>query len=160
MSHASARLPVGRMTLFLLAPPLMAPAETVAQSSGGNHFGWEAVGGVGGAVLGVGAGLALASDDDCGKDLACLLDGVALAAVTSTIGSATGAILAGHLTGDDPSTAGAVLGGVIGAAVGLAVVKLEEESGVEGNPVYFLSFSVSQGMIAAAGAFLLGDRIP
>ena len=134
----------------------LAPLPGMAQTSGGAHFGWEVAGGVGGSLAGLGLGIALASDDDCGEELECILDGVALALVTSAAGSVTGSLLAGHLSGDEPSTVGAIVGGVVGAVAGLGVVKLLEESGVEGRAFPIFSFSVSQGFLTGAGAFLLG----
>jgi hypothetical protein len=117
----------------------------------------EAAGAVGGSLVGVGLGILIAQPDDCGEDLSCTLNDVALVGLSSAVGAAGGDYLVGRLADTDPDLLGAALGAVLGAAAGAGLLKLLEEAGTGANEgaVAVISFSVTQGLLTAAGSRIL-----
>lgn len=120
-------------------------------------FGIEAAGAVGGSLVGVGLGILIAQPDDCGDDLSCTLNDAALVGLSSALGAAGGDFLVGRLAGTDPDLLGAALGAVVGAVAGAGLLKLLEEAGTGASEgaTAVISFSVTQGVLTAAGSRML-----
>lgn len=114
----------------------------------------EFAGGTVGSLAGLGLGIALARPDECSnEDLGCILNGLAVGLVTSTVGAGAGAYAAGRWQDTEPSGWGAALGAVAGAAAGIGVLKLIEESnsgrGAEGFSAAIV-YGVTHGLVTAA----------
>jgi hypothetical protein len=152
---------IGVAAMVVSAACLWAPTHLGAQESEGPAgvaaFGLEAAGAVGGSLVGVGLGILIAQPDDCGEDLSCTLNDVALVGLSSAVGAAGGDYLVGRLADTDPDLLGAALGAVLGAAAGAGLLKLLEEAGTGANEgaVAVISFSVTQGLLTAAGSRIL-----
>lgn len=112
----------------------------------------EAAGGALGSLAGFGIGIALARPDACdAEDLACILDGVAVGLVGSTVGAGVGAWSAGRWRDTEPSGWEAAVGAVAGAAGALGVIKLMDEispRGGEGVGAIAL-YGLTHGLITA-----------
>jgi hypothetical protein len=112
---------------------------------------------VGGSLVGVGLGILIAQPDDCGEDLSCTLNDVALVGLSSAVGAAAGDFLVGRLARTDPDLLGAAVGAAVGAVAGAGLLKLLEEAGTGANEgaAAVISFSVTQGLLTAAGSRIL-----
>ena len=130
-----------------------AAAPGQARGSKGRSFAIEAAGGTLGSLLGFGA-VYVAGNECEGEDLVCNLRSAFTAVVLGTVGSATGAYLAGRAFDTEPSALGATLGAVAGAAGAIGVVHLltEELNAINGRGVELASYVVTQGLITALGS--------
>ena len=142
-------------TILLLLPRLSLDAQREPRS-GGAAFTIEAVGGVVGSLVGVGAGVFVTrAVDECdSEDLACNLKQTATTGAVSVVGATAGAYLVGRSTNTEPSFAGSLLGAVAGAAAGVGVVHLlnEESNLANNNATLVVAYSVTQGIVAAIGS--------
>jgi uncharacterized membrane protein YeaQ/YmgE (transglycosylase-associated protein family) len=130
-----------------------------AAVGGSRAFGAEAVGGAIGSALGITLGLAVAKPGDCpsADDVACTLQRLGITAVIGVVGATVGSNVAGRLRGTNPSLLGAFVGAAAGAVAGVGLEHLitEELNQQLGNVGTVLLFSVTQGILAAAGSRLL-----
>lgn len=147
---------VARRATFILALclPVAARAQELPSGTPGvaESYLTEAAGGALGSLVGLGIGIALARPDACdSEDLACILDGVAVGLVGSTVGAGVGAWTAGRWRDTQPSGWGAAVGAVAGAAGGLGVIKLIEEiSPGRGEGVGAIAlYGLTHGLITA-----------
>lgn len=128
-------------------------------ATGTRAFAAEALGGTVGSALGIAIGLAVAKPNDCpaDDDVVCPLRRLGVTGVIGVAGAAVGTVVAGRLGGTRPSVAGALLGAAAGAAAGIGVEHLitEELGQTLGNAGTVLLFSVTQGILAAAGSRLV-----
>jgi hypothetical protein len=146
--------------LLTFAPfgPTRALAQRAAPSavSGARAFAVEAVGGTVGSALGIGLGLAIARPDNCpsNEDLACILRRLGTVGIVGVAGATVGTFVAGRWAASDPSIVGALLGAAVGAAAGIGLEHLvtEELNQSLGNAGAVVLFSVTQGILAAAGS--------
>jgi hypothetical protein len=151
---------IGVALLLLALPPVVAHPQQAAPTavSGTRAFAAEAVGGALGSAVGIGLGLAVARPDDCPSDddVVCTLRRLGVTGVIGVIGATVGTAVAGRLADTDPSLVGAFLGAAAGAAAGIGLEHLitEEMGQPLGNVGAVLLFSVTQGILAAAGSRL------
>jgi hypothetical protein len=82
--------------------------------------------------------------------------------VFGTLGATVGVTSAARHTGSRRSIAGGLLGGVAGTAIGLGVHYLLNHGTDRnlGDRIVVPIFVLSQGIFAAAGSRLLGERLP
>ena len=136
------------------------PMRTLAAGPDANSsgaFALEALGGVGGSLVGMGI-TAVASNCDV-EDLACTLLTVGAGGALSAIGAAVGTTLVARQTGSRRSAPGALVGSVVGTGVGLGVhYLLDRESDRNlGDKVVVPIFALAQGIFAAWGSRLAGQ---
>lgn len=126
--------------------------------TGARAFAAEALGGAIGSAIGLAVGLAVARPDDCPSDddVVCPLRRLGVTGVIGVAGATVGTVVAGRLAGSEPSLLGAFIGAAAGAAasVGLEHLITEEMSRQIGNAGTVVLFSVTQGILAAAGSRL------
>lgn len=141
-------------------PPSYSLASQLAQPSGSRTpvqaFAIEAAGGIAGSLLGF--GIVYLGEEDCSvEDLGCHLENAFLGIVLGTIGSATGAYVAGRTFDTRPSGAGATLGAVAGAAAGIGTWHLftEELDLVNRTEAAVAVYVITQGVFAALGSRLV-----
>jgi uncharacterized membrane protein YeaQ/YmgE (transglycosylase-associated protein family) len=152
------------ITLLLMGARPVAAAQRAAPAAvtGVRAFGVEALGGTVGSALGIAIGLAVAKPDDCpsNEDIACMLQRLGITAIVGVAGATLGTAVAGRWAGSDPSVVGAFLGAVAGAALGIGLQHLitEELNQSLGDAGAVVLFSVTQGILAAAGS-RLGARL-
>jgi hypothetical protein len=129
--------------------------------SGARAFATEAIGGTIGSAAGIVVGLAIAKPNDCpsSDDVACALQRLGITGVIGVAGATVGSNVAGRLAGTRPSLVGALLGAAAGAATGIAVEHLitEELSQQIGDVGTVLLFSITQGILAAAGSRIVAS---
>jgi hypothetical protein len=169
MSARVPRLPDATMTpsrhvvfAFLLPVLLLgwragleAQAPVGAGRGTGEAFFIELGGGAAGAAIGGGIGFWIAGEADCSnEDLACSFRKAGIALAASAIGSGAGSWLAGRLGDTDPSGIGATLGALVGIPAGLGVIHLlsEDTDWVHDEAALFVSYSITQGLLAALGS--------
>jgi hypothetical protein len=146
------------LLLALIVAPRVAHSQraTPAAVTGGRAFAAEAVGGAVGAALGIAVGLAIAKPNECAADddVVCTLQRLSITGVVGVAGATIGTAVAGRLAGTRPSLAGALLGAVTGLAVGIGLEHLitEELNQSLGDAGAVVLFSVTQGILAAAGS--------
>ena len=150
------------LVAVIVVSPLAAVASGAQQvrQVGFRAFAIEAGGGTVGSIGGVLAGLAIARPDRCDvEDLKCTLAGLGVGGIGGTIGATLGAVVAGRAGGTQPSAPGAFVGAVAGAFAGVGVVYLliEEANLRLGKPVTVLAFSLTQGVLTAAGSQIGGS---
>lgn len=124
--------------------------------SGSRAFLIEAVGGIGGSLLGF--SLVYALSDDCPvEDLGCHIETAFGGIALGTGLSALGTYLAGRAGDTRPSGLGATLGSVVGAAAGLGAWHLftEELDVVNARLPATLVYSATQGVFSALGSRLV-----
>ena len=150
------------LLLALTATVAWAQQATPIAVGGTRAFAAEALGGVLGSAVGIGVGLAVAQPDDCPSDddVVCTLRRLGVTGAIGVVGGTIGTVVAGRLAGTEPSIAGAFLGAAAGAAAGIGLEHLiTEEMGQSlGNAGAVLLFSVTQGILAAAGS-RIGARL-
>jgi hypothetical protein len=143
---------------LLTASPTTALAQRTSPAAvtGASAFAAEALGGTVGSALGIAVGLAIAKPDDCPPedDVACPLQRLSITGLVGIAGATLGTAVAGRWARSDPSIVGAFLGAAAGAAVGIGLEHLiTEEMGQSlGNAGAIVLFSVTQGILAAAGS--------
>jgi uncharacterized membrane protein YfcA len=150
-------------TLLLLGPSLSLGAQREPEREvrrGGAAFAIEAMGGVGGSLAGVGAGLLIsgAATNECDvEDLVCGLKQAATTGVVSVVGATAGTYIAGRAANTEPSFVGSLLGAIAGAAAGVGVMHLlnEETKIARNNATLAVAYSVTQGVVAALGSRLI-----
>lgn len=122
----------------------------------GAAFPVEFLGAAAGSLVGLGAGLLLASPNDCDEDLACMFERIGIVGLLSVVGAPAGTMLAGGWAGTRPSLLGAALGSVVGAAAGAGVLKLGEEIGDGSIPVVYavIGYTGVHALLTAAGSRL------
>jgi hypothetical protein len=145
--------------LLSASPTVGLPQRTApAAVTGASAFAAEALGGAAGSALGVVLGLAIANPDDCAveDDVVCPLKRLSIAGLTGVVGATMGTVVAGRAARTNPSLIGAFLGAVVGAAAGIGLDHLiTEEMGQSLGDVGAIAlFSVTQGVLAAAGSRL------
>jgi hypothetical protein len=116
-------------------------------------FAIEAAGGIVGSTLGFST--AYLAERDCdAEDLSCILRTASLAVVASTAGAALGTWATGRAFDTQPSGIGATVGAIAGAAAGVGMYHLltEELNVVGGRVPVMLSYTVTQGVVAALGS--------
>jgi hypothetical protein len=148
--------------LSLAVSASTADAQRAAPAVGGAQaFATEALGGAVGSALGIAIGLAVAKPDDCpsSDDVVCTLQRLGVTGVIGVVGTTIGSNVAGRLAGTNPSLLGGFLGAVAGAAAGVGLEHLitEELNQQLGNVGAVLLFSVTQGILAAAGSRILAS---
>jgi hypothetical protein len=135
---------------------LLAQRTTPSAVTGASGFATEALGGVIGSGLGLALGLALTNREPCPgeDDVVCPLQRLSVIGVIGIAGAAIGTTLAGNWARTNPSLVGALLGAVAGAAVGIGLEHLitEEMGHSLGDAGAVVLFSVTQGILAAAGS--------
>jgi hypothetical protein len=145
--------------VLLWAPSARGQRTSPAAVTGARAFTTEALGGAIGSAIGIAAGLAIARPDDCppDDDVVCTLRRLGVTGLVGVVGATVGTTVAGRLAGTDPSVVGAFLGAAAGAAVGIGVEHLitEEMGQTIGNAGTLVLFSVTQGILAAAGSRLV-----
>jgi len=150
------------LLLALTATVAWPQQATPIAVGGARAFAAEALGGVLGSAIGIGVGLAVAQPDDCPSDddVVCTLRRLGVTGAIGVVGGTIGTVVAGRLAGTEPSIAGAFLGAAAGAAAGIGLEHLiTEEMGQSlGNAGAVLLFSVTQGILAAAGS-RIGARL-
>jgi hypothetical protein len=150
--------------VLLTASPttLLAQRTAPAAVTGASAFAAEALGGAIGSALGIAIGLAVAKPDECPPedDVVCPLRRLGVTGIIGIAGATLGTTVAGRWAGTDPSILGAFLGAAAGAAVGIGLEHLmTEEMGQSlGNAGTVVLFSVTQGILAAAGS-RIGSRL-
>jgi hypothetical protein len=155
---------IGLALLLLASTTAVAHSQqaTPAAVSGTRAFAAEALGGTLGSAVGIGLGLAVARPDDCPSDddVVCTLRRLGVTGAIGVIGATVGTVVAGRVADTDPSLVGAFLGAAAGAAAGIGLEHLitEEMGQPLGNVGAVLLFSVTQGILAAAGS-RLGARV-
>ena len=153
-----------RFVVWLVAVPLSAASAQRASPAvtGTRAFAIEALGGAAGSALGIAVGLAVANPRECPSDddVACILEKLAVTGLVGVAGTTIGATVAGRIGGTRPSAPGALLGALAGAAAAIALEHLltEEMGRSLGDAGTVLLFSMTQGILAAAGSGL-GARI-
>jgi hypothetical protein len=142
--------------LLLWAPAAQAQRTSPAAVTGARAFTTEALGGAVGSAVGIAAGLAIARPDDCPSedDVVCTLRRLSVTGIIGVVGATIGTTVAGRLAGTDPSIVGAFLGAAVGASLGIGLEHLitEEMGQTLGNAGTLVLFSVTQGILAAAGS--------
>jgi uncharacterized membrane protein YfcA len=146
-----------RLTVsVLLLLPFVTLGAQRAPRSGGSAFAVEAVGGVVGSLVGVGAGLLIANAVNAceSEDLVCDIRRVTTTGVASIAGATLGTVVAGRTADTQPSTLGAFLGALAGTAAGVGMVHLltEETKIARNNATLVVAYSVTQGIVAAVGS--------
>ena len=147
----------GQRASSVLAPGVGGRWRAVAgdgfQDSGRSAFLIEAVGATAGSLAGFGA-IYLFKNDCDSEDLECILETGGLALVTSTVGAAVGAMLAGNRGDTAPSGWGAVLGAIAGSAAGIGTWHLfTEEINVSNSPAFAIgTYALTQGIVTAIGS--------
>jgi hypothetical protein len=140
------------------ASPAQAQGTAPAPLTGAAAFATEALGGMAGAALGIVVGLAVAKPDDCPSDddVVCTLRRLGVTGAIGIVGATVGTVVAGRWRRTDPSVVGALLGAAAGTAAGIGLEHLvtEELDQPLGNAGAVLLFSVTQGILAAAGSRL------
>jgi hypothetical protein len=155
---------VGLVVLLLTASPTVVLSQRTAPAAvtGASAFAAEAVGGAAGSALGVVVGLAIADPDDCAveDDVVCPLKRLSVAGLMGVLGATMGTVVAGRAARTNPSLIGAFLGAVVGAAAGIGLDHLvTEEMGQSLGDVGAIAlFSLTQGVLAAAGS-RIGSRL-
>ena len=150
--------------ILLIGPSSDAAAQRTdpAAARGARAFASEALGGTVGSALGIAIGLAVARPNDCPSDddVVCPLQKLGITAIIGVTGATIGTVAAGRWAGAKPSVAGAFLGAAAGAAAGIGLEHLitEEMGRSLGNAGTIVLFSVTQGIVAAAGS-LIGARL-
>ena len=133
-----------------------------AAVAGARAFSVEALGGTVGSALGITIGLAVAKPTDCPSDddVACTLQKLGITGIIGVVGATIGTAVAGRWAATDPSLIGAFVGAAAGAAVGIGLEHLvtEEMDRSLGDVGTVVLFSVTQGILAAAGS-RLGARL-
>lgn len=138
----------------LIAGGLLAPLPAAAQERGAaSAWASEAAGGTLGSLAGFGLGV-LIVDDECGDDIECILTDVAAVVGLASAGSALGTVALGGAADTEPSLAGAAIGALAGAFAGLGMLKVVEEIDprLDDGLAAAITFSLSQGMVAAIGS--------
>ena len=138
---------------FALEPVPTSSVVVQSARSGGSAFLIEAAGGIAGSLAGF--ALVYSAADDCEpEDLACDLGHAGAAVGVSTAAAAGGVFLAGRLGKTDPSGVGAALGALVGAVAGLGMAHLvtEELNVVNSDAGAIITYSVTQGIVAALGS--------
>jgi hypothetical protein len=151
------------LVVLTTSPTVVLPQRTApAAVTGASAFAAEALGGAAGSALGVVIGLAIADPDDCAveDDVACPLKRLSVAGLMGVLGATMGTVVAGRAARTSPSLIGAFLGAVVGAAAGIGLDHLvTEEMGQSLGDVGAIAlFSVTQGVLAAAGS-RIGARL-
>ena len=127
--------------------------------TGSRAFAAEALGGTVGSAVGLAVGLAVARPDDCpsSDDIPCTLRRLGAVGVAGVAGATVGTVVAGRMAGSSPSVVGAFLGAAAGAVAGVALEHFvtEEMNRSIGNVGTLVLFSVTQGILAAAGSRLV-----
>lgn len=155
---------LGCITLLLVSAASAATAQRTAPVglTGVRAFGVEAVGGAVGSALGIAIGLAVAKPDHCpsSDDIACTLRRLGVTGMIGVAGATAGTAIAGRWAGSDPSVVGAFFGAAAGAAlaIGLEHLITEELNRSLGDAGAVVLFSITQGILAAAGS-RLGARL-
>lgn len=150
--------------ILLIGPPSAAAAQRAdpAAVSGARAFASEAVGGTIGSALGIAIGLAVARPSDCRSDddVACALQKLGITGIIGVTGATIGTVVAGRWVGAKPSVVGAFLGAAAGAVAGIGLEHLvtEEMDRSLGDAGTIVLFSVTQGILAAAGS-RIGARL-
>jgi hypothetical protein len=148
--------------LFIAAAPAAAAQRAAPTAvTGGQAFGIEAVGGTVGSALGIAIGLAVAKPNDCPSDddVACTLQKLGIAGIIGVGGATVGTAVAGRWAGTEPSLIGAFVGAAAGAAVGIGLEHFitEEMDQSLGDTATVVLFSLTQGILAAAGSRLVAS---
>lgn len=158
MTHIRRSIGIVAVAVVLAALPARAQDMTSPRVTGAAAFATEALGGTLGAALGLVVGLAVARPDDCPSDddVVCTLRRLGVTGIMGIAGATVGTVAAGRMRGTGPSVAGALLGAACGTAAGIGLEHLitEELSQPLGNVGAVLLFSVTQGILAAAGSRL------
>jgi hypothetical protein len=140
------------------APEARAQRSAPVVARGARAFVVEALGGSAGSALGIGLGLVIAKPGGCpsNDDIACILRRLGAVGIIAVAGTTVGTVVAGRWAGTDPSIVGALLGAAVGAAAGIGLEHLitEEMNQSLGDAGAVVLFSVSQGILAAAGSRL------
>ncbi len=152
----------GASLLLALVAAVARPQQATPPAVGGARaFAAEALGGTLGSAIGIGIGLAVARPDDCPSedDVVCTLRRLGVTGVIGVLGAMAGTAVGGRLANTDPSLVGAFLGAAAGAAAGIGLEHLitEEMGQPLGNVGVVLLFSVTQGILAAAGSRLVAQ---
>jgi hypothetical protein len=151
------------LPLLTASPTVALPQRTApAAVTGASAFAAEALGGAAGSAVGVVLGLSIARPDDCPveDDVVCPLQRLSVAGLMGVAGATIGTVVAGRAANTNPSLVGAFLGAVAGAAAGIGLDHLiTEEMGQSLGDVGAIAlFSVTQGVLAAAGS-RIGARL-
>jgi hypothetical protein len=148
--------------LLIAAAPAAAQRVAPAAATGARAFGVEALGGTVGSALGIAIGLAIAKPNDCPSDddVACTLQRLGITGIIGVAGATIGTAVAGRWADTDPSLIGAFVGAAAGAAIGIGLEHFvtEEMNRSLGDVGTVVLFSVTQGILAAAGS-RLGARL-
>lgn len=149
---------IGLLLVLTVSAPVAHAQRASPAVTGTRAFAAEAVGGAVGSAVGIAIGLAVARPDDCptDDDVACILRRLGVTAIAGVVGATVGTAVGGRWAGTDPSIVGALLGAAAGAAAGIGLEHLiTEEMGQSlGNVGAVILFSVTQGVLAAAGSRL------
>jgi hypothetical protein len=152
------------VAILWIGLPSKAPAQRAdpAGISDARAFASEALGGTVGSALGIAIGLAVAGYEDCPPeyDVVCPLRKLGITGIVSVAGATIGTVVAGRWAGAKPSAVGAFLGAAAGAAAGIGLEHLitEEMNRTLGDAGTIVLFSVTQGILAAAGS-RIGARV-
>ena len=157
------RIFAGFALIVLLAPhPAGAQRASAAvfgpnrPLASGRAYAIEAAGGIAGSMLGW-AFIYKMANDCAVEDTGCIIRSAAVGIVISGITAPAGTYFAGKAGGTNPSLLGASLGGIAGAAAGIGVWHLwtEELSIGNGTLTGILTYSITQGLVTAAGSRLV-----
>lgn len=132
-----------------------APANATAVRQSGAAFPIEFAGAMAGSLIGLGAGLLIASPNECdSEDIACILERLGWVGLMSVVAAPAGTMLVGDWADTRPSLLGAAIGSVAGAVAGVGVLKLTEEIDDDPFPALFalIAYSGTHGLLTAAGS--------
>jgi hypothetical protein len=125
------------------------------QPGAGPAFLIESAGGFAGSLLGWAVIYKTANDCDV-EDTGCIIRSAAVGIAISAVTAPAGTYFAGKAGDTNPSLLGASLGAVAGAVAGIGVWHLwtEELSIGNGTLTGILTYSITQGLVTAAGSRL------
>jgi len=123
-----------------------------SRPSAGASFAAEAVAASLGSAAGLQLGLSLV--DRCGELIPCELAMTGVGALAAAALAPVAALVVARAIGDDPSGPGAAVGSIVGVVAAFAVVWAAEP----GRAKAWIAFSVTHGVLTAAGARLPWKR--
>jgi hypothetical protein len=157
--------PTGAIAALLMvvsvsgAPGAGAQETTPAAVTGSRAFATESLGGTVGSAVGIAIGLAVVRPNRCPSDddVACALKKLGIVGVIGVAGATIGTVIGGRWVRTRPSSVGAFVGAAAGAAAGIGLEHfVTEEMGQQiGRVGTVVLFSVTQGILAAAGSRLV-----
>lgn len=139
---------------FPTAEPPRSEFHSVRRQSGA-AFPVEFLGATAGSLIGLGAGLLIASPDACdNEDIGCIIERLGMVGLFSAVGAPAGTMLAGGWADTRPSLVGAAIGSLAGVAAGAGLLKLGEEIDDDPLPVLYalVAYGGAHGLLTAVGS--------